>query len=563
MNNKHLCHYPFAKLSLATAILAALCVPVSADTPYGPLKAGETLSSIVNENYLVSPYPDAVIMREIFRMNPQAFIYNNMGLIKQGVTLTLPSDATIRRSQQPNSRPTGAVRPEPAVAPTASPLNETALVQLRNERDQANLRLRRIEADLSAQIKSLSTKVTLLESDNQKLTEQLTTAQTALEQSNQALIDVRRQNTQLVASEQQVAVSSNDNSEKLEESGRIIAEKERQITTLAVTITDLEAKAQESKVSNQRIVDAKVAETNLAHRQQLAALQASFEAKAESTDNSQIEISKLQSQHAEEIATLTAKHKQVLGDLNTSFESQLAEQAELQAVLKTDVDTLKENIANGESQIATLTGEKAELNTALTNTTLALESKASQEISGQVAQDSLTGPVTKQLLVKRLEAPVAFPLWGLLLGSFALGFTSLMVLFTRNRKQTPQVQESAVSSQDDNDIKKEALVFRASDPSVQDPDIETLRVAPRRDPSRVAILDPSMVGGVAGSIEKEPTAFKEAASVATSEIDTAVNDHQSIETKFKRLIAEAYEELGDVSAANQMLSEISDEKKVV
>ena len=132
MNNLSLGNYPLVKLSLSVLILMGVSAASKADTLYGPLKAGETLSSIVNENYLVSPFEDTVIMNEIFRLNPQAFIANNMGLVKQGVMLTLPNDATIRRTRTPSSGTTTVTAPAVVIS-TPAVSNATSITNSLNE----------------------------------------------------------------------------------------------------------------------------------------------------------------------------------------------------------------------------------------------------------------------------------------------------------------------------------------------------------------------------------------------------------------------------------------------
>ena len=142
-----------------------------------------------------------------------------------------------------------------------------------------------------------------------------------------------------------------------------------------------------------------------------------------------------------------------------------------------------------------------------------------------------------------------------------------MMLFTRSRKQIvhsavsdaniPAVEGANLSAQE------EALVFRAPDPSIQDPDIETLRAPQKRDPSRVAILDPSMTAAAvttaglasAAAIAGQPNKVEEVA--VTSKVRS---ESQVVEEKFKLLIAEAYEDLGDSAAANQMLLEVQNQK---
>ena len=118
----------------------------------------------------------------------------------------------------------------------------------------------------------------------------------------------------------------------------------------------------------------------------------------------------------------------------------LVEKSQLQRQFEVEVGALKRDIADGEASIAKLSTEKSALSAELSEANLTIKNLATAEASNQgavtsttvseaVAPEStaaesealLSGPVTKQMLVKRLESPVAFPLWGLLLGAFALG----------------------------------------------------------------------------------------------------------------------------------------------
>jgi len=197
---------------------------------------------------------------------------------------------------------------------------------------------------------------------------------------------------------------------------------------------------------------------------------------------------------------------------------------------------------------------------------IVVESVIADPVDSNDANAVLSGPVTKQLIAERLESPVAFPLWGLLLGAFALGFTSLMMLFARRREQVIPVavkKSSVPQSSDEVTPEEEQLVFRASDPSVQDPDIETLRVPPRRDPSRVAILDPTMAAtATAAAVATAVTTTSESSDqqlAATQLLTPPISGHDELEGKLKLLIAEAYEELGDPVAANELLLEVQAE----
>ncbi len=546
MNNQRLRNHRLAGLSFSLLLLMGVVSPVNADTEYGPIRSGESLSGIVNKNYIISPYDDAVIMQEILRLNPRAFINNNMSLIRTGVTLTLPSDATIRRSRGSN---TSAVVNRTVSRPqVTSVVSDERLSQLRNERDQANLRLRRIESETTVQIESLKSQVATLEADKVRLNQQLSDGSVSLSQPS-----------------------------KSEQTTSELKEKEQKIVDLDSQIAELIQASEDLKRAHQ-VTIGDLEKSNKALQDKLAA-QAQNVDRVASTDK---QIAELQAQNQQKMAALL---KSFDGN-ELALKDALVKNSQLQRQFDVEVGTLKRDVADGEAAIAKLSTEKSALSVELSEANLAIKNlsaeKASNQedvistivpevitsektISGEEPGALLSGPVTKQMLIKRLESPVAFPLWGLLLGAFALGFTTLMMLFTRSRKQivhsavpevsTPVVEGSNLSTQE------EALVFRASDPSIQDPDIETLRAPQKRDPSRVAILDPSMTAAVATvglastAIDRESSEVEEV--VITPHVGS---ESQAVEEKFKLLIAEAYEDLGDSAAASQMLQEVNNEK---
>lgn len=643
MNNFDFANYPAIKRSLAAVLLAAMFSHAQADTEYGPLRAGESLSRIVNQNYLASPYENAVIMREILRLNPQAFINNNMGLIKQGVMLKLPSDASIRRSQQQSSATSTAVAatvipaaPRPRVRVQTL---QATLTQVRNERDQANLRARRIEAESAAKLDSLNTRINRLETEKESTSQQLASSGAELATLKQSLLELREANNQLIARSEQPAANSDELSKSLEESEQTIADKQQQIAELAASVSELKASANELQVSHESAinrlqeantaleeklaaqaqvdnssvvseqVEVKVAELKQQHQQQLKDLQASFDAKTSELTTTQLDTKKLmdeqsamqsesvklkdelaasllavkqlKQQHESEITTLNSEHQQTVNDLNASFDARLAEKAKLETDLTKEVAALQEKNESAVSELAILSNEKNQLMAELSETMASLDGLTSSDttvtqqesvvepvtldpVVNDDANALISGPITKQLIVERLENPVALPLWGLLLGAFALGFTSLMMLFTRRKKQlipaTIVTEERAQLST--KETAEEQLVFRAADPAAQDPDIETLRVPPRKDPSRVAILDPTMTAAtavataaVAGIAVGDETSDQLATAQA---IDPTTSQHDDFEAKLKLLMAQTYEELGDPSAANELLLEVKE-----
>lgn len=578
MNSLNLRYYPLVKLSLSVVIFMGVSVQSRADTLYGPLKSGETLSSIVNENYLVSPFEDGVIMREIFRLNPQAFIYNNMGLVKQGVMLTLPSDETIRRSQgQGSSALVTSVAPaatqqiaQDTSALTRS-LNET-LTQVRNERDQAKVELKRLQSESESQAEVLNARIEQLGSDNQSTVRQLSEIQSEVTQLKQSLELVRQENIELSEKAQIVTASADADSaftSQLEDRERLLNQKQLQITELEATISELKGTAEG---------------VNNAHETAIAKLRESYTALEAKLDQqvqaNSIDVNSSFTESNVKIDELKLEHQQALSDLKASFDAEIAEKSSLQASLKSEIDAAKLSISSSEAELSDLKKRNSELELAFSGSLAANESLGEKEVAvkstGTIGltetgtiETLLKGPVTKELLVQEIEKPVAFPLWGLLLGSFALGFTSLMVLFTRSRKPIVQALEKniAVDNKIEPTIKasaadeKEALVFRAAaENALPEPDIETLRVPPRRDPSRVAILDPSMVASAAtaSSLNSKESREPLKPQEIVEEVST-LTPHQSTEAKLKLLLAETYAEINDISAANELLDEVQQE----
>ncbi len=582
MNNLNLSRYPLVKLSLSVFILLGVSAVSKADTLYGPLKAGETLSSIVNENYLVSPFEDDVIMREIFRLNPQAFIYNNMGLVKQGVMLTLPSDATIRRSRataSSASAPSPAVttpsQPAASAASVTSSLNQT-LTQVRNERDEAQLKLRRLQAESNTQSEALNARIEQLDSDNQSTSRQLNTAQAEITQLKQSLESLQKENALLATkaeSASDTAGVSDEASQQLEQNEILLAKKLEQINALEQTVADLKSSAE--SLDNE-------------HATAVAKLQSDYQ-DLEDKLNQQVqtassEVNQSAADSTAKINELNEQHQKAVADLNSDFDKKIAEQTSLLNTLESDLKEANASISASESELTSLRDKNAELTLALSDTKTEIESLTSVQKEAEVKPSIITltetstfetllqGPITKELLVSEIEKPVAFPLWGLLLGSFALGFTSLMMFFTRSRRSAAQVVQSTTVPQTDtqvkpesqNEIKKEELVFRAADESaLHEPDIETLRVPPRRDPSRVAILDPSMVATAAVAATAVASTSSTDSSVDTSAekvIETSpLTSYQSTEVKLKLLLAETYAEINDTPAAMSLLEEVQEE----
>lgn len=555
MNNRCLCNY-FAKISLSAILLASLFVQAKADTLYGPLRSGETLSSIVNQNYLTSPYDDSVIMRQVLRMNPQAFILNNMSRMRQGAMLTLPSDATVRRSQQGNST-TRVIQSVPRANSASTLALEATLSQVRGERDQANLRIRRIRSESSAKLETLTSQVKQLEADKQTVNNQLKTTSAELAEQKQSIESLKQVNSQLVAGATQAAVvdaADDQTLKKLEESDSVIAEKQQQINDLESSFSTINKETESLKSSHQIAIN-ELQSSNIELEEKLKLV------------NQDATAEELKKQHELDITIIKTQHQQAVEDLEAGSQSK-----ELQITkLSSENKTLSEALSVAKISSAT----SAE--NALTKEQVTTDLGKVDSIQTVDSDPLISGPLTQKLFVQELQKPVAFPLWGLLFGAFALGFTSLMLLFTRSRKQLiPAVSASSITAHQvvsqqsaaAEDYKKEKLVFHAGDPSAQDPDVETLRVPPRRDTSRVAIMDPTMsavglaatatTAAVAVTIQLDSNDVK--ISAPTNFVtDQAVSESQQFDSKLKLLIAETYQELGEPSAENELLLEVMEE----
>lgn len=62
------------------------------DQAYGPVRASDALSKIVNRYYVGPKRSTMGLMREIVAGNPQAFVRGDMNLLKRGALLSLPGD---------------------------------------------------------------------------------------------------------------------------------------------------------------------------------------------------------------------------------------------------------------------------------------------------------------------------------------------------------------------------------------------------------------------------------------------------------------------------------------
>ena len=497
---------PLALISVVTFQSVAV-----ADTRYGPVRSGETLSSIVNENYILSPFPDQVIMQEIFRNNNGAFIGNNIGLLKQGVTLTLPSDASIAAllpsPQTSSSNVRAPVRATvrevvPAQSQNNRAVNELQerLTLVRAERDRAKIKLSQFERERA----DLTSRIAKLESSNSRLNANIKATDESLRIARAELLNVQEAaKADIEAAKSQLQTSAQPT--QVDQSG-LMAEREKRIKALETSI----AKLQDD------------------HASELLELKTSLEGKGEEQVTLQGNVDSL-TDSAEKFETQIAQ-------LKIKNESLVVELAES----KTAYDQLLESKEATETVAVTdsvvTTADKADsLATTKTGTTPQADTEPF-DISNLNAQN----------VSSQLEKPVTFPLWGMLLGALALALTTLLMFLARGRAKKATAVAPIVF--DDEPVVADDVVFRAADPERIEPDIEALRVPPRRDPSRVAILDPTMIGSVD---------IADQSVIITDE--SALGDHETIEVDLKLAMAEAYGDLGDVQAANELLIEVQQE----
>ena len=474
-----------------------------ADTRYGPVRPGETLSSIVNENYVLSPFPSQMIMEEIFRNNSGAFISGKIGLLKQGVTLTLPSDSSMA-SLLPLSRPSTAQVPvrratvRPA-APAAQPQNnitinrlQERLASVRAERDRLNVKLRQLEGEK----RSLVSRITNLESSNSRLNDKIKASDLSLQRVRTSLLKAQETaKSELAAAKTQV--QTNVNSAQTDQSA-LIARRDQRIKALETSIADLQDD----------------------HAGELLALKTSSEGKGAEQLTLKNKVEAL-TDNAEKIADQIAQ-------LKVKNESLVVELAESKAAYYQLRDTKSDSkVVTGSTVIDKVVPENTGANSQASDEPFDISNLNAQNISSQ------------------LEKPVTFPLWGMLLGALALALTTLLMFLARGRAKKAAVVAPVFF--EDEPVITDDVVFRAADPGRIEPDIEALRVPARRDPSRVAILDPTMSDSVSAD---EPLNVID---------ESGFDEHESTEAALKLAMAEAYGDLGDVQAANELLVEVQEE----
>ncbi len=138
---------PEAAVAPTQDVVAAAASSAIASTPsqYGPIKAGETLSKIASGLDSASPYSLDQTMLALLRANPDAFLKDNINLLREGAVLRVPTsedkgsvsidEAQLvvreqtqqwRQARRPVIQPDGEVagdapRPADTVKPTATP----------------------------------------------------------------------------------------------------------------------------------------------------------------------------------------------------------------------------------------------------------------------------------------------------------------------------------------------------------------------------------------------------------------------------------------------------------
>ncbi|RVU86221.1 hypothetical protein EOL70_01875 [Leucothrix sargassi] len=556
-------------LSFAIGLAVFASTSMQADTDYGPVMQGETLSKIVSENYLVSQYSDDVIMREIFRLNPESFISNNIGLLRQGVNLTLPDDVTIRqalaaRGMSSTSASMSSMTSSPA--PQQQSSNRIVSIQenLRNverERDSLKATLARTQADLSSlntRYATAQAKMTELEGklesfESAPAQAEVPSNQSALEESlNQARLERKELSDQLAAKSTEL----NQANEALAGSTAKEADLTKQISELSA----LNTQQSETLVSLQEELDSAKAS--------LSESAASLEQpqQSETTQSAALISAEITKQNlAKSNALVVEKDKQIseLEDKVNSLEEQvetLASSApvsdeataspevspEPEVVSNNDevISKLNAQIAGYQEEIQDLKAQNDELVNDLMNSPAPMDDMgAMDEI---VELDPLApNPIATDANTNFLSKPLTLPTWSALLALLALGLTTLLFLLGR-RKQSELVENQSNDS---------GVVFKSGNLDNRDEDVEALRVPPRRDPSRVAILDPSMTGELVSKTSE--------ASVEKPKAINTADDSEEASLKFA--MAEAYIELEDTSAANMLLHEVllegSDQQK--
>ncbi|WP_022951641.1 FimV/HubP family polar landmark protein [Leucothrix mucor] len=526
------------KRALGLAVLAtSISLPLAhADTNYGPVRPGETLSDIVNGHYLVSPLSDQAIMQAIVRNNPGAFINGDIGRLRQGVILSLPADPAISQLQNggidldavsrlvssQSSRPAPRAVVSAPVTPSPSNTSELSslrqdLSQLRRERDSLKDELSTLEQNTD----ELRSKLQALETENRQVNRQLLSAESSLN-------TVREQLKQAEADKAEALESATAAQAKVEAS-------EEAATSAQQAGINTDISSSEPANDNRDITSE--SESAAAPDPEILAKEGRRVAELEHT------IREIQTQKERELADLrdaiaekSTIQEAMEGNLNDLDETVRRYEAEI-FELKTTITTLNDRI-----DATALTGEAPAASTQVVqeNSSTEIITEASQALTQTTAFDPFS-----VRSVDDLKQSVNVPLWGLLLGALALALTSLMTLLGRRKRHDEVIASPKITPIIENEPAAE-LVFRTGASQLQDPDVESLRVPPRRDASRVAVLDPSIISSTETANEPEAT-------------ESEYTAEQLQEGQLKLAMAEAYLELDDESAAAELLQEVRQE----
>lgn len=630
-------------LSIAIGLTLFAHVPAYADSNYGPIAPGETLSKIVNENYLVSQYSDAIIMREIFRLNPESFINNDMGLLKQGVELILPDDNSIRRSV-----PSASVRALVSPTPVVRSNNRLVTVQeslkiVRDERDGLKLDLSRTRSELSELKVRFESTQNELSALTQKAKDTASIAAPVASAQNDSAIAVLEESLNKIRSEREAVTAQLADAEAKFDSLKVkydaatasSTDEELAVKLEAVSVVetelraDLEAALAVGANLKSELESSSVVESSL--RGELETVLASgsdLEKKVESLSLSESNLktkleaallvesdlkSKLEtalSVESDLLTKLEVANKALVESEKSALDAKqavgaLKQGSSQQSVALIEAELTKQNLAKSSRQIEEKDKKIAELELSIDDLTKQLETAATGETvlaeagttnnNNAADSDKVISDLNQQITayqeeVKELQsqndelvndlmsasAPlddldvsmgvdplladagpvigvgdsvavesntsfltksIQLPTWSALLWLLGLGLAGLMVILGRRNKSLQAVVTNDTATSDD-------LVFKSGNLSA-DLDVDALRVPPRRDPSRVAILDPSMTGELPS-----------VASSAKSAVTTASSQSDSYDADLKLAMAEAYMELSDMQAANELLHEV-------
>ena len=533
-------------LSVAIGLTLLASAVSHADSSYGPIAQGETLSKIVSENYLVSQHSDIVIMREIFRLNPESFINNNMGLLKQGVELVLPDDNSIRRSLGGQLLSVPAV-PVPVQASKRLVTVQESLRLANKESDDLKTSLSRTQAELS----SLKIRFDNAQARLSSSTEQ--TVDSTAASNNEGALAALESNLNKVRGEReavkgqlvQAQKALDDLKVKLDEAVSKESELKAQLETTQSSESDLNVKLKAAtdalSLSKQLVIESGESQSSpkQSSSQQSVALIAAELTKQNLDKSNALIVVKDQ-----EIASLEASVADLKKQLETAPISVVAPASSNTENNKTIAD-LNQQVAIYQEEVKELKSQNDELVNELMESAAPVGDMDSiMEVDplitdGAVFEGSVISEIGDASTANGndnfFNRSITLPTWSALLAMLALGLAAFMALIGRRNKSMPTVN-SAASGMDD-------VVFKAGNLDARDQDVEALRVPPRRDPSRVAILDPSMAG----------TLGNESSVQSESEVSTQLDGSDA---ELKLVMAEAYIELTDSQAANELLHEV-------